>query len=238
MEQHSDIKNNNNNSDQHKKIHYDDVHHDTHKSHSFLEELLHHFPYAIFAAALSIIALTLLDTQDASHDRFNRLFHSFHFLHVLFASTGTVITYTMFAKKTNLLKTIAIGTISPIIFCIISDMIIPYISGIAMGVDMELHICFHEEMRNIWPFLLMGLINGMILKEHHSAALRVFSLGSHFTHILISSLASLFYMVSRGLSDWYPKMGYMFLFLVVAIVIPCTFSDVIIPMYFASKENK
>ena len=66
----------------------------------------------------------------------------------------------------------------------------------------------------------------------------LFSLGSHFIHILISSLAALFYMVSHGFDNWYPSMGILFLFLVVAIVIPCTFSDVVVPMYWAGRNNE
>jgi len=212
--------------------------HDHHDNHSFFQELLHHFPYGIFSVALSLIALTLLDTKNGSGVNFERLFHSFHFLHILFASTGTVVTYSRFAKKQNLLNTLIMGTISPAIFCILSDIILPYLSGVALGVNMELHICFHKELHNIWPFLFMGLINGLVLKNQHSATLKAFSLGSHFIHILISSLASLFYLVSHGFSDWYPKMGYLSLFLIVAIVVPCTFSDVIIPIYFANKTNK
>lgn len=215
--------------------------HPDHGKHTFFQELLHHFPYSIFSAALSIIALTLLDSKSHSVELrayFYQLFHSFHFLHILFASTGAVVTYSRFSKNKNLIGTILIGTVSPAIFCMLSDVLLPYLSGIALGVNMKLHICFIKEINNIWPFLFMGLINGLVLRIHNSEALKVFSLGSHFIHILISSLASLFYLVSHGFSNWYPQMGFIFLFLVIAIVIPCTFSDVIIPMYFACKKDK
>ncbi len=214
-----------------------------HESHSFREELMHHMPYAIFSAALAIIILSLLDYNSrgflqASRQGYDMLFHSFHFLHILFASTGTVITYSRFAKNQNLLKTLLIGIISPMFFCILSDVVLPYFAGVALGVDMQLHICFHRELRNIAPFLFIGIINGLILRSHHSSMLKVFSLSAHFTHILISSLASLFYMVSHGLNSWAPIMGYVYLLLIVAIVVPCTFSDVIIPMYFAGVKKK
>lgn len=220
--------------------------HHQHEKHTIQSELMHHLPYAIFSVALGMVILSLLDytarstfaNVKSSCSGYHLLFHSFHFLHILFAATGAVVTYARFSRDDNLLKTILIGSISPTFFCILSDVILPYLSGLALGVRMELHICFYKEMQNVFPFLFVGVLNGLILKVHHTGILRIFSLGSHFTHILISSLASLFYLVSHGLSDWYPKMGYIFIFLVLAIVIPCTFSDVIIPMYFAGLNKK
>lgn len=221
-----------------------------HHSASFKEELLHHLPYAIFSVALSMIVLALMSSDSVSvlehvHDcdsctggnnKFYLLFHSFHFLHILFAATGTVITFSRFSK--SFFKAVIVGTVSPIVFCMLSDVLLPNLAGKILGVDMDLHICFHRELPNVLPFLLVGIINGFVLRKHHSSALRFFSLGSHFVHILISSLASLFYMVSHGFSDWSPKMGIIFLFLVVAIVVPCTFSDVVVPMYFAKRGKK
>ncbi len=228
------------------KLHQHDDAHEHHDEHSLKAEFLHHFPYAIFSVALGMVVLSLLDYVSYSNlphvgkvscRGYHLLFHSFHFLHILFAATGTVITYSRFAKNPSLFKTILIGIVSPAIFCMLSDVVLPYLSGRILGVDMVFHICFHRELQNVIPFLGMGILNGLILRSHHTAMLKMFSLGSHFTHILISSLASLFYMVAHGFTDWYPKMGYVFLFLVAAIIIPCTLSDVVIPIYFARKKK-
>lgn len=222
---------------------------DHHHGHSFKEEMYHHLPYAIFSVALAMIVLSLLDFTGAasqvahSHDHgacdhtsgFNLLFHSFHFLHILFAATGTIITYFRFSN--NMLKGLIIGILSPAFFCILSDVILPYIAGEVLGVRMDLHICFHEEYHNIIPFLVAGIINGFVLQRHHTKMQGIFSVGSHFAHILISSLASLFYMVSHGFHDWYASMGLVFIFLVIAVVIPCTLSDVVVPMYFAGVKK-
>lgn len=224
-------------------------HHDHAHEHAFKEELMHHLPYAIFSVALGMILLSLLNysTDYSSLEEklmaaycsgYHLLFHSFHFLHILFAATGTVITFSRFSKDSSLFKTILIGSISPTFFCLLSDVLCPYLAGIAMGVPMELHICYHQELHNVLPFLAVGVFNGLVLRYHHSSMLKLFSLSSHFVHILISSLAALFYLVSHGFYNWYPQMGYVFLFLVIAIVIPCTFSDVIVPMYFAGVKKK
>jgi hypothetical protein len=234
---------------------HDHEHGHHHHDHSFKEELLHHLPYAIFSVALGMIILSLLDytahgsvvqqlhshahnghSHDSSCSGYHMLFHSFHFLHILFAATGTVITFSRFSSSKT--KALLVGIVSPAFFCMLSDVLLPYVAGRMLGVDMELHICFYRELHNVIPFLAVGILNGMVLRSHHSSMLRLFSLGSHFVHILISSLASLFYMVSHGFYNWYPQMGYVFLFLVVAIVIPCTFSDVIVPMYFAGVKKR
>lgn len=236
---------NNGKSEQETHLHVHESHH--HHEHSFTEELLHHLPYAIFSVALGMIILSLIDYSSAAYSighaaraaacsGYHMLFHSFHFLHILFAATGTIITFSRFS--TSLPKALIVGTISPAIFCMLSDVLFPYLAGRILGVPMELHICFHRELQNVLPFLGVGIANGLILRSHHSALLPIFSLGSHVVHILISSLAALFYMVSHGFNNWYPQMGIVFLFLVIAIVIPCTFSDVLVPMYFAGVKKK
>lgn len=226
-------------------VHVHGGHH--HHEGSFTEELMHHLPYAIFSVAVGMIILSLVDyasvAQSIGHEArriscagYHMLFHSFHFLHILFAATGTIITFSRFSNSFT--KALIVGIFSPAIFCMLSDVLFPYLAGRIMGVPMELHICFHRELQNVLPFLGVGIANGLILRAHHSALLPFFSLGSHIVHILISSLAALFYMVSHGFDNWYPQMGMVFLFLVIAIVIPCTFSDVLVPMYFAGVKKK
>lgn len=229
---------------EHQDIHGHDHSHENHHDHTITEELYHHLPYAIFSVALGMIILSLLDytnggtsvTTEIKCSGYHMLFHSFHFLHILFAATGTIITFSRFSR--NILYALIVGTISPAIFCMLSDVVFPYFAGRILGVPMTFHICFYRELHNIIPFLFMGVLNGIVLRKHGSKMLGIFSVGSHFVHILISSLASLFYMVAHGFSNWYPQMGIVFLFLVIAIVIPCTFSDVIVPMYFARIKNK
>ena len=68
----------------------------------------------------------------------------------------------------------------PNVFCVLSDVVLPYFSGKILGVDMEFHICFHRELENVLPFLCMGILNGLILRKHHTAMLRMFSLGFSF----------------------------------------------------------
>jgi hypothetical protein len=100
-----------------------------------------------------------------------------------------------------------------------------------------MHFCFISEIHNVVPFLFVGLLNGLVMSNHKSSVKGYHSVGSHFGHILISSLASLFYLIAHGLSDWYPKMGFLFIFLIIAVVVPCTMADVIVPIWFAKRSK-
>lgn len=210
---------------------------------SLFQELVCHLPYAIFSVALSLSILsfaTYLTWQ--IKDPFllssgaSVLFHSFHFLHIVFAATGTMIAFFRYSK--NLLLGIVVSIFTTIVFCTTSDAVLPYLGGKMLGVDMHFHLCFLSELRNVIPFLVIGLLNGFVMGRYHKSKSSFYSVFSHFFHILISSFASTFYLVSHGMVNWYSAIGMVFLFLVIAVVIPCTLSDVVIPIAAAKAGNK
>ena len=121
-------------------------------------ELMHHFPYAIFSVAFGLSILSFLvyfSFISSAHTTLvcqgsDALFHSFHFMHIVFASTGTLITYFRFSK--NILKGVLMEALSTMVFCTLSDSIIPYIAGTLMGVKMHLHICFSPNCAMCYRF--------------------------------------------------------------------------------------
>jgi hypothetical protein len=219
-----------NDHDNHREVHHE---HD----HTIYGELVCHLPYAVFAAAfgLAILSFISVGQTDAAQlcKTANNLFHSFHFMHIVFAATGTLITFFRFSQ--NKVRALLVGIISPAIFCTLSDAIIPYLAGNLMGVQMKFHLFFLTEWHNIVPFFVVGLVNGFILSEHRQSKQEAYSLFSHVGHILVSSLASLFYLVANGCTNWFDSIGMVFIFLVVAVVVPCTLSDIVVPMMLAKK---
>jgi len=212
------------------------------RAHTLYDELMCHLPYAIFSVAFCLIVLSVLTffTLESDPEVAQRgahiLFHSFHFMHIVFAATGTLITFFRFSK--NNAKALVVGILSPAVFCMLSDAVLPYLAGRFLGVSMHFHLCFISEPLNILPFLIAGLVNGFVISKHNSSWQGMYSIFSHFIHILISSLASTFYLVSHGFTDWHTQIGVVFVFLVIAVVIPCTFSDVIVPMAFARAGKR
>ena len=102
---------------------------------------------------------------------------------------------------------------------------------------MHFYICLISEMYNIISFLIVGLLNGLIMSQHTADNKAMYSVISHFGHILTSSLASLFYLVGEGFFFWYKSMGLIYILLIIAVVIPCTFADVIVPVFFARARK-
>jgi len=219
---------------------------------SFHHELLHHFPYATMSVALALMLLTMISVffnVGAEHDvissccgetgshtsSFDILFHSFHFVHILFATSGTILTFRRYSDK--MMVGLLVGTLSSMVFCTLSDILLPYAAGRILGIDMDLHICFSSELANILPFLGVGLLNGWIMSQLVEFRTRDNSLLLHFLHTFISAMASIFYAVGHGLSDFYTNFGMFFLLMIVAVIIPCTLSDVVAPIFFAKIAN-
>jgi hypothetical protein len=217
-------------------------HHQFEHDHTLSGELVCHLPYAILSVAFGITILSFvtyfsLGIQTEMMCKGAKvLFHSFHFMHIVFATTGALITFFRFSK--NIPKALLLGTISPMFFCTLSDAILPYLGGRLLGIPMKFHLCFLTELSNVLPFLLIGILNGFIMSRHHHERQGVYSVFSHSIHIFISSLASIFYLVSHGCTNWYQFIGIIFLFLIMAVVIPCTLSDVVVPIIFARNDKK
>jgi len=204
-------------------------------------ELICHLPYAIFSTAISLAVLSFVtfgwqaDTSSWQRGT-DTLFHCFHFMHIVFAATGTIITFMRFSR--NVLAGVVVGIVAPVFFCVLSDAVLPYLGGRLLGVDMDFHICFLQEIGNVGPFLLAGMLNGFVMSLHHKDRQAGYSLMAHTAHIFVSSLASAFYLVAHGMTMWANQIGFVFLFLVLAVVVPCTMSDVVVPMIFARVGKK
>jgi len=163
------------------------------------------------------------------------LFHSFHYLHLVFAVTGTCITFLRFSS--SITRCIIVSLAAPALFCTLSDVALPALVGQLLGGEMDVHICFfsYQDLMNVLPFMGAGLLAGFSIAGHYRPLLNIVSMGAHFVHILISSLAAIFYMVSKGFEEWFTMMGPLFFLLIIAVVVPCTVSDVVVPMYFARR---
>jgi hypothetical protein len=221
---------------------------------SFYHELLHHFPYATLSVALALMLLTLINVffnagigaheiaSACSHDGCSHssgldiLFHSFHFIHILFATSGTIVTFRRYSDK--IWAGLFVGMLSSMVFCTLSDVLLPYAAGRFLGIEMDLHICFASELSNILPFLFVGILNGWVMTQLPEFITKENSLFLHFLHTFISAMASIFYAVGHGLSDFYTYLGMFYLLMVVAVVVPCTLSDVIAPIFFAKFMSK
>jgi hypothetical protein len=222
--------------------HHDEVNFREHH-HTVLDEIFCHLPFAIFSVAFAMICLSFFATTNVSpvnlvNSITYRLFHNFHYLHLLFAATGTVLTFRRFSN--NVVLGIGVGFLVPAFFCTISDAFLPYLGGKYINLSMHFHWCFISHLDIVLPFLVVGMINGWVMNNHRMNYQLFFSLGFHFLHIFISSMASVLYLISFGFCDWWNHMAFVFMFLILAVLVPCTFSDIVVPMLFAriKRHNK
>lgn len=219
----------------------DPCHDHKHGDASIWGELICHFPYAVYSACLGFVTVSLLGVSNTQlflqgHSQvLDGVFHSFHYLHIIFATTGSLLTFSRFSS--NLFKGVLLAVSSAVIFCSLSDIILPYLSGLAFGVDIHFHLCFVQEFKNVLPFLIVGILNGYVLNRNDVATKGLYARYSHFAHILISTMASLFYLISQGFFGWQQHIGQIFILLIISVVIPCTFADVIVPVIFARARN-
>ena len=232
-------------------MHYGDHHHDkehllhahgTAESKNLLEhhttlwhEILCHLPYAIFSVALALIVLTFLSMVNDAKIA-HRLFHSFHYLHLLFAATGTVLMFRKYSK--NVVWGLIVGTLVPVVFCTISDTILPFLGGKALQLHMHFHWCFISHLDAVLPFLLMGVLNGWVMSAHEASRQLFYSIGFHFSHIFISSMAAILYLVSFGFDQWWHHMGFVFGYIIAVVLVPCTLADIVVPIIFAKIQNR
>ncbi|MFB0528272.1 MAG: hypothetical protein ACETVT_05300 [bacterium] len=196
-----------------------------------LEELQHHLPYTIFSVAVGMVALgalTVLIETNKFPQASQNLFHIFHPLHILFSATATTAMFWRHDKK--IFKAVCIGTVGAVSLCGISDIFIPFVAGYLLGVRMHLHICILADPMIVLPFLFFGIFMGFVLP-----AVIESTIFSHAAHVLISSMASIFYLVSFGLTEWIPVGGMVFIYMVLAVMIPCCTSDIVFPLLLVKR---
>ena len=203
------------------------------------EETLCHLPYALVSVVIGIIGVGILTHVIPSRDIpvvGHQLFHVFHYLHLLFAGAGVILSFRSYSSR--VIPSLVIGFCVPSFFCTLSDAIIPYFGGKVLKVSMHFHWCFRDHFLTVIPFLASGIALGWAVNHHAKKNKMYFLLFSHISHILISSMASTLYLVTFGFLNIWSQVHMVFLFLLVAVLVPCTLSDVVVPILFAKGACK
>ena len=202
-----------------------------------IEELKEHLPYSIFSVAIGMIILGFLNfgvqvfgTGNISGPT-KDLFHIFHPIHIFFSATATTAMFWRHEKR--FFKAFIIGFIGSVAICAVSDIFMPYIAGILLGVKMQLHICIIEQPGLILPFVMTGIFAGFVVPDNTQKS----TVFSHAAHVLISSMASILYLIGFGLTKWIPVAGMVFIYMILAVIIPCCTSDIIFPLLATKKGD-
>jgi len=191
------------------------------------KELKEHAPFTALGALTGIIITVIIILGNVPSHVSNIVFYTLHPLHVLLSALVTTAMYMRY-KKGKIWVAILIGWTGSIGVATISDAMIPYLGGSLLHAQMEFHVPFIEEW---WiNFLALGGIAIGYWKQTTKIP--------HFGHVLLSTWASLFYLMAFGTAEWIPLLPFIFLFLFLAVWLPCCTSDIIYPLLFVRKEPK
>lgn len=194
-------------------------------------ELEHHIPFTIVGALSGIILMVVIlygswlpEVSSLSES----VFYILHPAHVFLSALVTTTLYVRYGKK-NIWMATVIGYTGSIGIATISDSIIPYLGELVLDLpNAGPHIGFIEEpiITNIPAFvgIAIGYVKGCTKIPHAG-------------HVLISTWASLFHIIMAiGTTVSSTQLIGIFIFLFLAVWLPCCTSDIIYPLLFQQKS--
>lgn len=194
-------------------------------------ELIHHMPFSIFGVAVGMVVVgfmtffaTLVKAEALLPAASEELFHVLHPTHILFSAVASTAMFWKHEKR--MIKAILVGFFGSVTICGVSDILIPFWGGLLLGQKMHFHLCITQHPGMVLPFVILGVAAGLFVGRtiEHSTEF------SHAAHVLVSSMASLLYLISFGLVEWTHMAGGVFMITILAVMLPCCASDIAFPV--------
>jgi hypothetical protein len=137
--------------------------------------------------------------------------------------------YRLHAKST-FSKSLLIGYIGSVGIATLSDSFIPYLGEWILDFpNRGLHLGFIEKWWLVNPLALAGILAAYFWPKTQIP---------HAGHVLLSTWASLFHMTMSLQGTLNPVVVcFVFLFLFLAVWIPCCTSDIVFPLLFATRRR-
>ena len=188
-------------------------------------ELVRHIPFTAFGAITGIIIMVIIVFGNVPADISHTAFYTLHPLHIVLSALVTTAMYLRHSKG-KVWAAIVIGYVGSIGIATLSDVVIPYLGGALLNVKMEFELPFIEKWWLVNPMALIGITIGYWKRATKFP---------HYGHVLLSTWASLFYFTAFGIAHWIPLLHLIFLFLFLAVWLPCCVSDIVFPLLFVRK---
>ena len=203
-----------------------------------LRELKIHAPFTLFGAITGVIIMMLF--KNSPSELSYNIFYILHPIHVILSAFVTASMYKLhkcgrisgkcISGKCNFWILLIIGYIGSIGIATISDSIIPYLGESVLRMpNRGVHIGFIEKWWLVNPLAIMGVL---------IACFRPMTKFPHAGHVLLSTWASLFHVImaiGQTLS-WFSYVV-IFLFLFLAVWVPCCLSDIVFPLLFIKNAK-
>ena len=203
-----------------------------------LKELKAHAPFTLFGTITGIVIMVF--SLKLPYKVSYNIFYVLHPLHVFLSALVTAAMYGLheygnisvkcIKGKCNFWKLLIIGYIGTIGPATISDSIIPYIGEAMLKMPNKgVHLGFIEKWWLVNPLAITGIIIAYFWPRTKFP---------HAGHVLLSTWASLFHII-MAVGGSLNLFSYLviFVFLFLAVWLPCCFSDIVFPLLFV-KESK
>ena len=190
-------------------------------------ELKAHAPFTVAGTVTGVVVLVVVVSSGMPHYWSERLFDTFHLLHVFLSALVTAGIYRLHSRG-RLWATIVVGYVGCIGVATLSDCLIPYLGEYLLDLP-ERHV--HAGFIEMWWLVLPLAAAGIAV-----ACLWPKTKVPHAGHVLLSTGASLFHMtmaMGEGFDPVTVIVAGVFLFF--AVWVPCCTSDIVVPLLFARE---
>jgi len=201
-------------------------------------ELKEHAPFTAMGAASGIIVMLIIIFGNVLAQVSEAAFDTLHPLHVILSALVTTAMYRKYSKgKGKVWIAILVGYFGSVGIATLSDAIIPYLGGTLLGIEIEFHVPFIETAKmpftgiETWILINSAAVVGILI-----GYFRPTTKVPHLGHVFLSTWASLFYFTAFGVAHWLPLLPLIFVFLFLAVWLPCCISDIVFPLLFTRER--
>lgn len=198
-----------------------------------LNELKEHSPFTMFGALTGIIFM--LSFKNLPHHTAHSVFYILHPAHIFFSAMVTTSIYKKYTESEpntlkKFIKILLVGYTGSVLVGTLSDSLIPYWGEFLMDMPhREAHVAFIEH------FIAINSLALLFVVFSYFKPLTKFP---HAIHVLLSTWASLFHILMATDQSTTAPYFTIFIFLFLAVWIPCCFSDIFFPLVFVKNPSK
>ena len=190
-------------------------------------ELKEHVPFTALGATSGIVILVIMVRLNVLADVSLTVFYVLHPLHVVLSAMVTSALYRKYGNG-KIWAVFLIGYFGSIGIATVSDSLIPYLGEILLDLpNREIHLGFIEEWQIVNPAAILGIAISFWKPTTKFP---------HFGHVFISTWASAFHVImALGATISWVLILAIFVFLFLAVWLPCCLSDIVFPLLFTRK---
>jgi len=194
---------------------------------SAMHELKHHSPFTFLSSLLAIVFAIFVHQFFPESNQIALSTTFFETLHPVHLFVSAIATSAMFSKyKNGFAQAFVAGIFGAFFLGTFSDIIFPYLGALIFNLNPEFHFPLISSPLIISSSLIIGSIVGVKTKLTKLP---------HFTHVLLSVFASLFYLFAFSNITSFISGIFAFIVIFIAVIIPCCLSDILFPFIFLGE---